>query len=167
MLRKVIASTNIRWFYRWFPFARICVTQPWIFDFIPSITCNQIGLLPHFVSWFFLCKPGFDVSSVACCATGMFEMGYMCNRYNAFTCTDASKYVFWDAFHPTEKTNSIISDHLVKHVLAGFFWFVITYPLYNCSTNHIMRWLYTFVVSITLSSIVVSIRSICSKKWYN
>ncbi|KAE9457942.1 hypothetical protein C3L33_10151, partial [Rhododendron williamsianum] len=78
---------------------------------------------PYFIFLQIIRRPsfyGFDVSSVACCATGMFEMGYMCNRYTAFTCTDASKYVFWDAFHPTEKTNSIISDHLVKHVLGGF-----------------------------------------------
>ncbi|KAI8552054.1 hypothetical protein RHMOL_Rhmol06G0234600 [Rhododendron molle] len=78
---------------------------------------------PYFIFQQIIRRPslyGFDVSSVACCATGMFEMGYMCNRYTAFTCTDASKYVFWDAFHPTEKTNRIISDHLVKNVLSGF-----------------------------------------------
>ncbi|XP_004304070.1 PREDICTED: GDSL esterase/lipase At2g04570-like [Fragaria vesca subsp. vesca] len=63
---------------------------------------------------------GFEVTSTACCATGMFEMGYACNRNNMLTCTDASKYIFWDSFHPTEKANQIISDHLVKHVLAQF-----------------------------------------------
>ncbi|KAL2483283.1 GDSL esterase/lipase [Forsythia ovata] len=62
----------------------------------------------------------FDVSGVACCATGMFEMGYACDRYNPLTCTDASKYVFWDAFHPSEKTNYIMSDHLVKTALRKF-----------------------------------------------
>ncbi|XP_024030415.1 GDSL esterase/lipase At2g04570 [Morus notabilis] len=63
---------------------------------------------------------GFEVASVACCATGMFEMGYACNRNNMFTCTDANKYVFWDSFHPTEKTSHIISEYLVKHALAVF-----------------------------------------------
>ncbi|PON44617.1 Lipase [Trema orientale] len=63
---------------------------------------------------------GFDVSSVACCATGMFEMGYACNRNDMFTCTDANKYVFWDSFHPTQKTSRIISDYLVKNVLTQF-----------------------------------------------
>ncbi|CAK9174140.1 unnamed protein product, partial [Ilex paraguariensis] len=62
----------------------------------------------------------FEVTAVACCATGMFEMGYMCDQFNPFTCTDANKYVFWDSFHPTEKTNRIISDHMVKHVLNVF-----------------------------------------------
>ncbi|GMH11008.1 hypothetical protein Nepgr_012849 [Nepenthes gracilis] len=63
---------------------------------------------------------GFEVTSMACCATGSFEMGYMCNRFSPFTCSDASKYVFWDSFHPTEKTNLIISYHLLKRVLNQF-----------------------------------------------
>ncbi|KAI8005744.1 GDSL esterase/lipase [Camellia lanceoleosa] len=71
-----------------------------------------------------LSKPsayGFEVASVACCATGMFEMGYMCDQLNPFTCSDANKYVFWDSFHPTEKTNNIISKFVIKHVLHEFF----------------------------------------------
>ncbi|XP_059661940.1 GDSL esterase/lipase At2g04570-like [Cornus florida] len=63
---------------------------------------------------------GYDEAAVACCATGMFEMGYACDRYNPFTCTDANKYVFWDSFHPTEKTNHLVADHLVKTVLSEF-----------------------------------------------
>lgn len=63
---------------------------------------------------------GFEVASVACCATGMFEMGYLCDQMNPFTCTDANKYVFWDSFHPTEKTSHIIADHLMKHSLHEF-----------------------------------------------
>ncbi|GAB4825216.1 hypothetical protein Ancab_008091 [Ancistrocladus abbreviatus] len=64
---------------------------------------------------------GFEVTSSACCATGRFEMGYMCNRFNPFTCSDASKYVFWDSFHPTEKTNLVIAYQIVKKVLYQFF----------------------------------------------
>ncbi|KAI3457631.1 hypothetical protein Pfo_014294 [Paulownia fortunei] len=65
-------------------------------------------------------KFGFEVASVACCATGMFEMGYLCDQLNPFTCADANKYVFWDSFHPTEKTNRIIADYLMKHSLHEF-----------------------------------------------
>ncbi|MCE0481415.1 hypothetical protein HAX54_039175 [Datura stramonium] len=54
--------------------------------------------------------------SVGCCGTGLFEMGYLCNKLNPLTCTDANKFVFWDAFHVTHKTNHIISDFLMKHV---------------------------------------------------
>ncbi|GKV30792.1 hypothetical protein SLEP1_g39568 [Rubroshorea leprosula] len=63
---------------------------------------------------------GFEVSGVACCSTGTFEMSYLCSKSNPFTCPDANKYVFWDAFHPTEKTNKIISDHLIPFLLATF-----------------------------------------------
>nr|XP_043620423.1 GDSL esterase/lipase At2g42990 [Erigeron canadensis] len=61
---------------------------------------------------------GFETAAVACCSTGLFEMGYMCDQYNPFTCSDANKYVFWDSFHPSEKTNRIISEHLFKTVLS-------------------------------------------------
>ncbi|XP_051151805.1 GDSL esterase/lipase At2g04570-like [Andrographis paniculata] len=63
---------------------------------------------------------GFDVASVACCATGVFEMGYLCDQMNPFTCSDASKYVFWDSFHPTQKTSSIVVDYMMKHSLHEF-----------------------------------------------
>ncbi|KAK4845489.1 hypothetical protein QYF36_005753 [Acer negundo] len=63
---------------------------------------------------------GFEVAGMACCATGTFEMSYLCNERNPFTCPDATKYVFWDAFHPTEKTNKIISDLIIPQLLATF-----------------------------------------------
>ncbi|CAN1843345.1 GDSL esterase/lipase At3g43570 [Linum perenne] len=62
---------------------------------------------------------GFEVAGVACCATGMFEMGYLCNRHS-LTCSDANKYVFWDAFHPSEKTNQIVASHLIPILLNKF-----------------------------------------------
>lgn len=63
---------------------------------------------------------GFEVTSVACCATGMFEMGYLCDQLNPFTCSDANKYVFWDSFHPTQKSSRIVADYLLKHSLRQF-----------------------------------------------
>ncbi|KAK4714089.1 hypothetical protein R3W88_019996 [Solanum pinnatisectum] len=63
---------------------------------------------------------GFEVSSVACCGTGLFEMGFLCDKSSPLTCTDANKFVFWDAFHVTDKTNHIISDFLMEHVLDQF-----------------------------------------------
>ncbi|KAE8693400.1 GDSL esterase/lipase [Hibiscus syriacus] len=47
---------------------------------------------------------GFEEAEAACCGTGFFEISYLCGHMNPFTCSDANKYVFWDAFHPTEKT---------------------------------------------------------------
>ncbi|CAN4103683.1 unnamed protein product [Withania somnifera] len=63
---------------------------------------------------------GIQVASVACCGTGLFEMGYLCDRLSPLTCTDANKFVFWDAFHVTDKTNHIISDFLMEHVFGQF-----------------------------------------------
>ncbi|KAI4305725.1 hypothetical protein L6164_029073 [Bauhinia variegata] len=59
-------------------------------------------------------KYGFEVVEKACCSTGTFEMSYLCTDENPLTCSDASKYVFWDAFHPTEKTNRIITDYVLQ-----------------------------------------------------
>lgn len=69
------------------------------------------------MAWF----TGFENEAVACCASGMFEMGYMCNDFIPFTCTDANKYVFWDSFHPTERTNAIIANYAVNNSLAIYF----------------------------------------------
>ncbi|KAI4331032.1 hypothetical protein MLD38_029261 [Melastoma candidum] len=78
---------------------------------------------PYFIFMYIIRRPsvfGFEETSVACCATGMFEMGYACSRAGMLTCQNADRFVFWDAFHPTEKTNRIIADYLVKTVLARF-----------------------------------------------
>jgi len=61
---------------------------------------------------------GFEEAKTACCGTGRFEMGFLCNP--KFTCQDANKYVFWDAFHPSEKTSQIISNYLIEKHLAKF-----------------------------------------------
>nr|POE75203.1 gdsl esterase/lipase [Quercus suber] len=63
---------------------------------------------------------GFDVVGRGCCATGKFELSYLCNKLSPFTCSDAKKYVFWDAFHPTEKTNHIVVNSFLGKLLAYF-----------------------------------------------
>lgn len=61
---------------------------------------------------------GFENAVVGCCATGIFEMGYTCNKRNPFTCTDPKKYVFWDAIHPTEEMNKIVADFVMNTMKA-------------------------------------------------
>lgn len=63
---------------------------------------------------------GFEVTEVACCSTGTFEMSYLCSQKSPWTCTDANKFVFWDAFHPTEKTNKIVTDHFIGLLFEKF-----------------------------------------------
>ncbi|XP_027330935.1 GDSL esterase/lipase At2g04570-like [Abrus precatorius] len=84
---------------------------------------NLVFSNPYYVMLHIIRKPevyGFESTSVACCGTGMYEMGYACSRGGMFSCSDASKYVFWDSFHPTEKTNSIVVKYLMLRVLHKF-----------------------------------------------
>ncbi|PKA50638.1 GDSL esterase/lipase [Apostasia shenzhenica] len=63
---------------------------------------------------------GFENVNEGCCGTGRFEMSYLCNDLNPHTCEDANKYVFWDAFHPTQKVNYLIAQHLFNATLVEF-----------------------------------------------
>ncbi|XP_022989111.1 GDSL esterase/lipase At2g42990-like [Cucurbita maxima] len=78
---------------------------------------------PYAIFYQIITKPylyGFEVAGKACCGTGTFEMSYLCSQENSLTCSDATKYVFWDAFHPTEKTNQIIVNDLLQTLLPMF-----------------------------------------------
>ncbi|KAL3741770.1 hypothetical protein ACJRO7_017270 [Eucalyptus globulus] len=50
---------------------------------------------------------GFDEALSGCCGTGLLEAAFLCNP-NSYVCPDASKYVFWDSIHPTEKAYYLI-----------------------------------------------------------
>ncbi|PPD72614.1 hypothetical protein GOBAR_DD30474 [Gossypium barbadense] len=50
----------------------------------------------------------------ACCGTGLLETSILCNQHSIGTCSNASQYVFWDGFHPTEAANQILADKLFK-----------------------------------------------------
>ena len=63
---------------------------------------------------------GYEDVEHGCCATGLFELGYLCDQWNPFTCIDADKFVFWDAVHPTEKTSRIVANYLVNTTLSQF-----------------------------------------------
>ncbi|XP_020260717.1 GDSL esterase/lipase EXL3-like [Asparagus officinalis] len=62
---------------------------------------------------------GFEESKKGCCGTGEFELGPLCNRKSVM-CSDDSKYVFWDSFHPTEKAYKILVDELVQEISPHF-----------------------------------------------
>ncbi|XP_073157398.1 GDSL esterase/lipase At5g45960 [Henckelia pumila] len=44
---------------------------------------------------------GFEKVNVGCCGSGLLEASFACNSESVL-CLDDSKYVFWDAIHPTE-----------------------------------------------------------------
>ncbi|KAJ9565957.1 hypothetical protein OSB04_001923 [Centaurea solstitialis] len=56
-------------------------------------------------------KYGFEQVHKGCCGTGLIEADFGCNPSSPL-CDDVLKYVFWDAFHPTEKGYRIIFDSL-------------------------------------------------------
>lgn len=51
---------------------------------------------------------GFAVSDTPCCTIDT-AFGQLCFP-NSRVCADRSKYVFWDAFHPTDAANVILAD---------------------------------------------------------
>ncbi|XP_058215585.1 GDSL esterase/lipase At5g45960-like [Rhododendron vialii] len=58
---------------------------------------------------------GFTEVSKGCCGTGLYEIGILCNQTTP-VCADASKYVFWDAAHPTERAYEIIFNSNVAAI---------------------------------------------------
>ncbi|KAK4589789.1 hypothetical protein RGQ29_020391 [Quercus rubra] len=52
-------------------------------------------------------KYGYEQVNVGCCGTGYVETSILCNRAST-VCTDPSKYVFWDAIHPTEMAYNVV-----------------------------------------------------------
>ncbi|KAI4306857.1 hypothetical protein L6164_030101 [Bauhinia variegata] len=61
-------------------------------------------------------KYGFDETHQGCCGTGHIEMGPLCNVLDPI-CPDASKYLFWDAVHPTQAAYSVLADYGLKTLL--------------------------------------------------
>ncbi|KFK42028.1 hypothetical protein AALP_AA2G202700 [Arabis alpina] len=51
---------------------------------------------------------GFKVVDKGCCGTGLIEVAVLCNKFTAEVCPKRDDYVFWDSFHPTEKTYRVM-----------------------------------------------------------
>ncbi|KAK7276414.1 hypothetical protein RIF29_17553 [Crotalaria pallida] len=61
-------------------------------------------------------KYGFEQTIQGCCGTGLVEMGPVCNVFDP-TCFDPSKYLFWDAVHPTQAAYSVLAESGRQHLL--------------------------------------------------
>ncbi|KAJ6386231.1 hypothetical protein OIU77_029242 [Salix suchowensis] len=64
---------------------------------------------------------GFVEARKACCGTGLVETSILCNAESPGTCANASEYVFWDGFHPSEAANKILADDLLTSGIALIF----------------------------------------------
>ncbi|KAH0990634.1 hypothetical protein GBA52_002117 [Prunus armeniaca] len=67
-------------------------------------------------------KYGFEVVNKGCCGSGIIEVTKLCNQFQpAGTCSDDSKYVFWDSYHPTESAFKIIVQQVLDKYANRFF----------------------------------------------
>ncbi|THU74405.1 hypothetical protein C4D60_Mb04t32980 [Musa balbisiana] len=58
-------------------------------------------------------KYGFEVSKLGCCGTGTVEVAELCNVLST-TCRNASEYVFWDSYHPTQRAYELLIKMLIQ-----------------------------------------------------
>jgi hypothetical protein len=56
----------------------------------------------------FICVVGFSVVDKGCCGIGRNQGQITCLPLSV-PCLNRDKYVFWDAFHPTQAANQIIA----------------------------------------------------------
>ncbi|GJN29964.1 hypothetical protein PR202_gb18234 [Eleusine coracana subsp. coracana] len=58
----------------------------------------------------------FGLSEVArgCCGSGVIEISQTCRGRR--TCGDPTKYLYWDAIHPTERTNQLVADAMMDSI---------------------------------------------------
>ncbi|KAK4481129.1 hypothetical protein RD792_012006 [Penstemon davidsonii] len=57
---------------------------------------------------------GFFESRKACCGTGIIETSFLCNARSIGTCSNATQYVFWDGFHPSQSANEKLAQSLLE-----------------------------------------------------
>ncbi|XP_050267727.1 GDSL esterase/lipase EXL3-like [Quercus robur] len=63
---------------------------------------------------------GFHVADRGCCGTGDIEVAVLCTS-TPTTCVNASDYIFWDSYHPTEAVyRTLISQFLPKYINSFF-----------------------------------------------
>lgn len=64
-------------------------------------------------------KYGFKIVNKGCCGTGLIEAAVTCNALDT-TCKDDSIYVFWDAYHPTERAYKLIVSQIISKYINEF-----------------------------------------------
>ncbi|KAM7254977.1 hypothetical protein ACFE04_020218 [Oxalis oulophora] len=64
---------------------------------------------------------GFLISKRGCCGTGKVETSVLCNVLSIGTCSNATEYVFWDGFHPSETANQLLAEALLPQGIGLVF----------------------------------------------
>ncbi|KAF4376760.1 hypothetical protein F8388_025631 [Cannabis sativa] len=55
---------------------------------------------------------GFYETRKGCCGLGTVETAFLCNSLAIGTCSNASDHIFWDAFHPSDAANNLLSSYM-------------------------------------------------------
>ncbi|KAF4353030.1 hypothetical protein G4B88_010019 [Cannabis sativa] len=55
---------------------------------------------------------GFYETRKGCCGLGTIETASLCNSLAIGTCSNASHHIFWDAFHPSDAANNLLSSYM-------------------------------------------------------
>ncbi|KAF3442278.1 hypothetical protein FNV43_RR16194 [Rhamnella rubrinervis] len=66
-------------------------------------------------------KYGFEVVDKGCCGTGNLEVGILCNPFTATSCANASKYIFWDSYHPSQQAYKVLNSLVFDKNIHKFF----------------------------------------------
>jgi len=65
---------------------------------------------------------GFEAGDTACCGVANIEAGILCNSFSLKICQNATKYVFWDSIHPTERTYNMLVTSIIGKNVDKFAW---------------------------------------------
>ncbi|PWA54907.1 GDSL-like Lipase/Acylhydrolase superfamily protein [Artemisia annua] len=63
---------------------------------------------------------GLEVTDKGCCGTGEIEVVFLCNKLSP-TCSNDSKFLFWDSIHLSEKGCSIFLDQILPNLIKSLF----------------------------------------------
>ncbi|XP_052173350.1 GDSL esterase/lipase At5g03810-like [Diospyros lotus] len=89
------------------------IYQP-LLDLVAKPTDNGMNIFFHVRIHLQLYILGFFESRKACCGTGTIETSMLCNARSVGTCSNATEYVFWDGFHPSEAANQVLEQDLLE-----------------------------------------------------
>ncbi|CAM8919058.1 unnamed protein product [Rhodiola kirilowii] len=67
-------------------------------------------------------KNGFEVVDKGCCGTGEIEVAFLCSKlFHIKTCSDPTKYVFWDSYHPTQAAYKLLAARIVSSAIPKLY----------------------------------------------
>lgn len=97
---------------------------------------------------------GFFESRRACCGTGTIETSMLCNARSVGTCSNATQYVFWDGFHPSEAANQVLASALLEQGISLVSWTVHHIPLYSWNNPLVSTSIvYLYIITVAMRNL--------------